>query len=212
ETSFADGGGHLGDVAHLASEVARHGIDAVGEVLPRSGHTAHHGLAAELAFGADLAGNAGDLAGKGVELIDHRIDGLLKLQNLAADIDGDLLGEITVCNGGGDLGNVAHLRGQVAGHRVGAVVGGLSGAGEGAHRCLTAKTALGADLTRDTRHLGSEGVELVDHRVDGFLELQDLAADVDRDLLGQVAACNGGRHLGDVAYLCRQVARHRVRI
>ena len=44
----------------------------------------HLGLAAELAFGADLARDARHLAGEGVELIDHRVDGLLQLEDLAA--------------------------------------------------------------------------------------------------------------------------------
>ena len=38
------------------------------------------GLAAELAVGADFAGHAADLAGEGVELIDHRVHGLLELR------------------------------------------------------------------------------------------------------------------------------------
>src|SRR5581483_11973918 len=33
--------------------------------------------------------------------------------------------------------------------------------------------------SRDARDLGSEPVELIHHRVDGVLELEDLAADVD---------------------------------
>ena len=41
------------------------------------------GLAAELAFGADLAGDAGHFGGEGVELVDHRVDGVLQLQDLA---------------------------------------------------------------------------------------------------------------------------------
>ena len=78
----------------------------------------HLGLAAELAFGADLARHAGDFRGERAELIDHRVDGVLQLEDLAADVDGDLLREVAVGDGGGDLGDVADLRGQVAGHRV----------------------------------------------------------------------------------------------
>ena len=52
-----------------------------------------------------------------------------------------------------------------------------------------------------------ERVELVDHRVDRVLELEDLAADVDRDLLAQVAPGDGGRDLGDVADLGRSGCR-----
>ena len=42
------------------------------------------GLTAELAVGADLAGHAGHFRGEGVELIDHRVDGVLELEDLAA--------------------------------------------------------------------------------------------------------------------------------
>ena len=48
-------------------------------------------LAAELAVGADLARHAADLGREGAQLIDHRVDGFLQLQNLAAHVDGDLL-------------------------------------------------------------------------------------------------------------------------
>src|ERR687885_240213 len=66
------------------------------------------------------------------------------------------------------------------------------------------------DLARHARHLGREGAQLLDHRIDGLLELQDLAAHVHRDLLGEVAAGDGGRDLGDVAHLAREVAGHEV--
>src|SRR5262249_55417615 len=42
--------------------------------------------------------------------------------------------------------------------------------------------------------------------------LEDLAPHVDGDLLGEVAVGNGDRHLGDVAHLRRQVARHLVHV
>ena len=48
---------------------------------------------------------------------------------------------------------------------------------------LAAELALRADLARHARDLGRERRELVDHRVDRVLQLQDLALDVDRDLL-----------------------------
>ena len=96
-----DGGRDLGDVAHLAGQVARHGVDAVGQVLPGAGDALHLRLAAELAFGADLARDARHLAGEGVELVDHRVDGVLELQDFAADVDGDLLRQIAVGDGGG---------------------------------------------------------------------------------------------------------------
>src|SRR5947209_4760154 len=65
-------------------------------------------------------------------------------------------------------------------------------------------------LARHPRHFGGEAVELVHHRVDGFLELQDLAVHVHGDLLRQVAVGHRGGHLGDVAHLAGEVGRHRV--
>ena len=47
--------------------------------------------------------------GEGVELVHHRVDGVLELQDLALHVDGDLLGQVAVGHGGGDLGDVADL-------------------------------------------------------------------------------------------------------
>ena len=77
------------------------------------------------------------------------------------------------------------------------------------HPRLAAELALGADLAGHARHLRGEAVELVDHRVDRVLELEDLALHLDGDLLGQVARGHRGGHLGDVADLAGQVGRHR---
>ena len=96
EVAVGHGDGHLGDVADLAGEVVGHRVDVVGEILPGAGHTGTCGLSAELAFGADLARHAADLAGEGVELIDHRVDGVLQLENLALHLDGDLRGQVAL--------------------------------------------------------------------------------------------------------------------
>src|SRR5206468_268980 len=111
---------------------------------------------AELAFGADLARDACDLAGERVELIDHRVDGVLQLEDLALDVDGDLLRQVTVGDGRRDLGDVTHLTGQVVRHEVDVVRQILPRAGDAAHDGLAAELALGADLTRDAGNFGSE--------------------------------------------------------
>ena len=67
-----------------AVRLLRHEVDVVGEVLPRAADARHLRLAAELAFGADLARHARHLAGEGVELVDHRVDGVLELEDFAA--------------------------------------------------------------------------------------------------------------------------------
>src|SRR5207244_163517 len=109
---------HFGDVADLAGEVAGHAVDAVGEALPDTALPADLGLPAQASFCAHLSGDAGYLAGVAAELVDYRVDGVLQLQDLAADVDGDLLGEVAVGHRGGHLGDVPHLRGEVAGHAV----------------------------------------------------------------------------------------------
>src|SRR5205807_2122142 len=103
-------------------------------------------LAAQLAVGADFAGDARDLGGERAQLVHHRIDRVFQLQDFALDIDGDLAGEVAVGHGLGDVGNVAHLAGQVTGHEIHAVGEVLPGAGHAADVRLAAELALGADL------------------------------------------------------------------
>ena len=47
--------GHLGDVTHLAGQVTRHRIDAVGEILPGPRHPLNVGLAAQPPFRTHFA-------------------------------------------------------------------------------------------------------------------------------------------------------------
>ena len=210
QVAVGDGGRHVGDVAHLAGQVAGHEVDAVGQVFPGAGDALHVGLAAELAFGADFAGHARHFGGERAELIDHRVDGVLQLEDFAFDVDGDLLGQVAVGDGRGHVGDVAHLAGQVAGHEVDAVGQVLPGAGDALDVGLAAELSFGADFAGHAGHFGGERAELIDHRVDGVLQFEDFALDVDGDLLGQVAVGDGLGHVGDVAHLAGQVAGHEV--
>jgi hypothetical protein len=203
-------GRHFGDVAHLAGEIVGHQVHVVGEILPRARDARHLRLSAELALGAHFAGHAGHFGCEAVELIDHHVDGVLQLEDLALHVDGDLLGKIARCHGGGHFGDVAHLAGEIVGHQVDVVGEILPRAGDAFHPRLPAQFAFGADFARHARHFRRERIELVHHRVDGVLELEDLALHFDGDLLGQVARCHCGGHFGDVAHLARQVGRHRV--
>src|SRR5207253_2335322 len=118
EVALLDGGRDLGDVADLAGQVAGHEVDVVGQVFPDTGDALDVGLSAELAIGADLAGNPRDFTGECVQLVDHRVDGLLVPYATLFRSDRDLLGEVALLDGGRDLGDVADLAGQVAGHKV----------------------------------------------------------------------------------------------
>src|SRR5262249_14973503 len=160
-------------------EVAGHEVDAVGEVLPGAGDAEHVGLAAQTPIGANFARDARHFAGEGVELVDHRVDGLLELQDFAADIDGDLLGQIAAGHACRPVRDVAPLSREVARHRIDVVGQILPGAGNAGDLRLAAQSPVGADFARHARHFAGEGVELVHHGVDGVLELEDLTADVD---------------------------------
>ena len=89
---------------------------------------------------------------KRVELIDHGVDRVLEREDLALHVDGDLLRQVALRHGGGHVGDVAHLAGQVLGHQVHVVGQVLPGAGDAAHLRLAAELAFGADLARDAGH------------------------------------------------------------
>ena len=82
--------------------------------------------------------------------------GVLELEDLAADVDGDLLREVAFGDGGRDVGDVADLRGQVAGHEVHRVGEVFPRAGDAAHLRLPAELPFGADFARDARDLRRE--------------------------------------------------------
>ena len=93
---------------------------------------------------------------KRVELVDHRVDGVLELEDLALHVDGDLLRQVAARHGGGHFGDVADLAGQVAGHGVHVVGQVLPGAADAFDLRLAAEPAFGADLARHARHFRGE--------------------------------------------------------
>ena len=176
EVALGHRGRDLGDGAHLGGEVRGELVDVVGQIAPGAGRAGHVRLAAELAFDADLARDARDLVGERRERVDHAVDRVGQLRDLALGLEDELALEVAVGDGGHDARDAAHLVGQVVGHEVDVVGEVLPGAGHAPHLGLAAELAFGADLARDARHLGGERAELIDHRVDGVLQLEDLAA------------------------------------
>src|SRR5262249_6291575 len=210
QVTVGDGFGDVGGAAAVPSaQLGRSRVHAVGEVLPGPGDALHVGLAAEPPLRADLAGDACHLRGERPELVHHRVDGVLQLQDLAAHVDGDLLRQVAVGDGRRDVGDVADLAGQVGRHRVDAVGAAFPGASDALPLRLAAALPLGAALAGDAGHLGGEGGELIHHRVDGVLELEDLALHVHGDLLREITVRHRGGDGGDVAHLAGQVRRHR---
>ena len=208
QIAVRDGGRHLGDIAHLRREIRRHGIHIVGQVLPGAGDAGHLRLASQPALGADLPGNARDLAGKGVQLIHHGVHGLLEFEDFTRHIDRDLVRQVAARDGGGHLCDVADLSGEIAAHGVHRIGQILPGARDSRHQRLASQLALGADFTRHARDLGGEGAQLIHHGIDGFLQLQNLAAHVHGDFLRQITVGHGDGHLGNTAHLRSQIRRH----
>src|SRR5204862_375688 len=107
----------------------------------------------KLAFGSDLAGDARHLGSEAVKLVDHHVDRVLESENLALHVDRDLLRQVALGDRGRDLGNVAHLAGQVVGQLVDVVGEVGPGSGNPRYLRLAAKLALGADLAGNASHL-----------------------------------------------------------
>src|SRR5207249_4365813 len=159
--ALGDCRGDLGDASHLAGEVAGHEVDVVGQVLPGAGHALHARLTAELAVGADLPRDSGDLVGEGGELVDHRVDGVLAPEELALVVACTLLGRVALGDCRRDLGDVSDLAGEVRGHDVDVVGEVLPRAGHALDLGLAAKLAFRAHLAGHTGDLVGEGGELV---------------------------------------------------
>src|SRR5262249_23007134 len=75
----------------------------------------------------------------GPERVHHGLNAILHLADLALDVDGDLLRQVAVGHRRRDLGDVADLGRQIAGHEVDAVGEVLPGAGHAADIRLAAE-------------------------------------------------------------------------
>ena len=183
-------------------------IHVVGEIFPCSADTRHNRLASETSVCAHFACNTRHLSRERAQLLDHRVERVLQQQNFAAHIDRDLLRKIAARDCCRHFRDVANLSGQVRSHEVHIVGQIFPRASNSRHLRLPAKLAFGSDFTRHTRDFRRKGIELVHHRIDGVLEFENFAFDIDRDLAGQVAARDSCGHFRDIPHLCGQIARH----
>ena len=204
EIALGHSGRNFGDGADLGSKVGRKQIHVAGEILPGAGGAGNVGLTAQPPVDADFARHVRHLIGEGRERVGHVVDGFAERGHFALGLHAEALAQVAVGDGGHHLHDAADLVGEVRRHEVDVVGEVLPGAGHARNDRLAAQPAFGADLARHARHFAGERVELIDHRVDGVLQLQDLALHVDRDLAVEIASGHGGGHFGDVADLGRQ--------
>ena len=210
QISVRDVGHDFGDTADLSREIRRHKVDVVGQIFPRSADAAHLRLAAELAFGADLARHANHFRSKAVELIDHSVDRVFQLQNLALHVHGDFSAQVAVGNSCCNLRNVADQSCQIARHGVHAVGKIRPRTGYAAHFRLAAELAFRTDLARHAGDFGCEEAQLIHHRVYRVLQFQNFAAHIHSNLARQIAVRHGRGDFRDVADLHREIGRHGV--
>ena len=109
-------------------------------------------LPAKLPFGSHFAGHACDFGGERVQLVHHGVDGFFQQQNFATHIHCNFLGEIAACDRRRDLGNVSHLAGQVAGHRIDRVGEIFPCAANALHNRLTSQLAVSSNFAGNARH------------------------------------------------------------
>src|SRR5207245_2141683 len=84
--------------------------------------------------------------------------------------------------------------------------------GDAADIGLPAELAFGAHFAGHARDFGGEGAELIDHGVNGVLQLENFALHVDGDLARKVAVGDGGGHGDRNGVVKGQVGGHEVDI
>ena len=111
-------------------------------------------------------------------MLNHRVQRFFQLQYLTAHVHRDFLREIAIGNGRRDFGDITHLAGEVAGHKVNVVREIFPRAGDAGHLRLPAQLSVSADFARYARYFAGKCVELVHHRVDGVLEFENFTLHV----------------------------------
>ena len=147
----------LDDAAHLFREVCSHHVYVVGKIFPGSSNARDQCLSTQFAFGTDIARHARNLACERVQLVHHRVDGVLQFQNFTFHIDRDLARQVAFRNRRRHLGDVANLSGQVPGHRVYGIRKVFPSSGDAGHVGLASQSAFAAHFARHTGHFRSEG-------------------------------------------------------
>ena len=157
----------------------------------------HPRLTAQPALGAHLAGHPGHLVAERRQLVDHRVDGRLQLQDLARARPRRSSWTGRRGRPRWSPGDVAHLAGQVgrhAVHRLGEVLPRARTPGTRAWppRMPSVPTSR---ATRVTSSPNADSVSTIVLMVSA--SCGDLAPRLDGDLLGQVAVGDGGGDRGD---------------
>ena len=190
EVAFGHGGGHVGNVPHLRSQVGGHVVHVVGQVFPDAGHIRHHGLAAQPALGAHFLGHAGHFAREQVQRVHHLVQVLLQLQELPFYIDGDFLAQIALGHGSGHVGNVPHLHGEVGSHVVHVIGQVFPDAANVGYRSLTAEFTLGAHFLGHAGYFAGKNIQVINRLINGFGHQLEVARHRNLEAFVQIATAD----------------------
>ena len=125
------------------------------------------------------------------------------------------LDRVAVGDGDGDVGDVADLGGEIAGHLIDRFGEFLPDARDALHFGLAAEFAFGADFAGDADDFDRERAELINHAVDEFggaevFAFERAAAQLQRHGLGQIAFGHGADDAADFDGGLRQFIDHGV--
>jgi len=130
-------------------------------------------------------------AGEGVELVDHRVDGVFEFENFAFHIDGILAGEITTGHSGGHFCKVRTCAVRLPAMAFDGIRKILPRSGDAGDDCLTTElpsvpTSRATRVTSEANDRNWSTIVLM-----ASLSWRISPADVHRNFAGKVAACDG---------------------
>ena len=146
------------------------------------------------------------------KVVDHRIDVVFEFRYFAAGLHLNRSGQVSLGDGGGDLGDGPHLVGKVVSQKIDVAREILPCSGCAGHVCLTAQSAFDAHLAGDCSDLVGKGGERARHVVDCFRQSSDFALRVHTQFLSEFPVGDRGHDLHDAAYLLGEVGGHNVHV
>ncbi len=142
QVTVGHGRGHLGDGPYLCGKVGSELVHIVCQVLPSTTCARHLSLASKLTFHTHFAGNGGHLGRECVKRVDHGVDRISQLCDLALSLQFQLLRQVASCDRCHHFGDAPHLGGKVVAHGVHVVGQVLPSAGYAFHLGLASQFSL----------------------------------------------------------------------
>ena len=122
-------------------------------------------MSAKISFRAHFARHARHFSSEAIELVHHRVDGVLELKNFSLYVHGNFPGKVAFRDSRRHLGDVTNLGREISGHGIHGICEVFPCSCDAGNVRLTAQSAFASNFTRHARHFSGEAIELVDHGV-----------------------------------------------